>query len=242
VLSQNLKASPDLATTELIELRSQPSASIAYNAGARSANSDVLVFAHQDVYLPVGWIDRLLSAIERLDKEVSNWGVLGLYGVRPDWSRIGRCWSSGLSRELGAEFNDFPSIVSADELLLVLNAEHDLNFDPSLPGFHLYGTDIVQTALKQSIGAFAIHNPVVHNSVPVRSLSGPYTVAYRYLQKKWRAQLPIPTCIVPLTRTGLPLWTYRALSPLQEAGRIPKPVRPQERLHGQTIAKRLGYE
>ena len=51
-------------------------------------------------------------------------------------------------------------MVSVDELLIVLRIGSGLRFDERLPGFHLHGTDIVQSALHRGLGAFAIDAPV----------------------------------------------------------------------------------
>jgi hypothetical protein len=245
ILAENLRLSPDLGSVRLVEMRAQPSAAIAYNRGADMAGADVLVFAHQDVYLPAGWVGRLHAHIARIEATHGAWGMLGVYGVRADGTHVGHCWSSGLQRELGGPFAEPVPIVSADELVLVVNGRSGLRFDEALPGFHLYGTDIAQTSLERGLGAFAVHDPVVHNSRRVRSLAGAYTRAYDYMRRKWRKRLPIPTTVVALTRTGLPLWRHRAstrLGWLLRAGAAAGTRQQPGHSNGRDIAVKLGYE
>lgn len=243
ILARNLRASPDARAVPVVELWSQPSASVAYNLGASEASAEVLVFAHQDVYLPAGWMDRLHAAIDEVVRRHGDWGVLGVYGLRSDGTHVGHCWSSGLQRELGSRFAEPCAIVSADELVLVVNGRSGLQFDPALPGFHLYGTDIVQSSLQRGLGAFAVHNPVVHNSRRVRTLAGAYTTSYRYMQRKWRSRLPIPTSVIALTRLGIPLLNHRVRTRLRRAlGSETCAVGTALPMGGADISRRLGYE
>src|SRR3546814_16444416 len=79
-------------------------------------------------------------------------------------------------------------------------------FDTMLPYFHLYGTDIVQIALAQGHGAYAVELPVVHNNRPVATLRSGYARAYAHARRKWRAQLPIWTSICKPSRWPVALW------------------------------------
>ena len=129
---------------------------------------------------------------------------------------------------------------SVDELVIILRRKSGLRFDEKLPGFHLYGADIVQTALARRLGAYVIDAPVVHNDKRVKDLGREYGNAYRYLQRKWRERLPIPTTIAPITRWGVPLWRVRMRDWVM---RRRKGVRYDELLPDPVdIARRLGYE
>ncbi len=132
--------------------------------------------------------------------------VAGPYGVRADGCHVGLVWDGGLERELGASGFGHAPIVSLDELLLIVRDEEGFGFDPQLPHFHLYGTDLAQSALAAGRRAFAVELPLVHNSQLVDSLSGGYTSAYLYARDKWRALLPIPTTVCTLSTSPLPLW------------------------------------
>lgn len=201
-LDANLRASDDLQqhSDNLLVAENPPSASIGVNGMLDRVNADYAVIAHQDVYLPRGWIDALEDAILRIEATDRDWGVIGVYGVRPDGVHVGRVWSSGLGREVGEAFDTPVRVGSLDELLLVVNMSAGLRFDEKLPGFHLYGADIVQIANAAGKSAYVIHAPVVHNSLPVVSLSGSYMTAYRYMCRKWRARLPIHTPVATIRR------------------------------------------
>ena len=166
ILAENLAVSPCLAKhpNSLAVFLDQPSASIAYNRGLDSTQADVVVFAHQDVYLPSGWDQVLLRSLAQLDEIDPNWAVAGLVGLTLDNSILGHVWSTGLAREIGSS-SQLPSPTTCiDELLIILKRNSGIRFDPELPSFHLYGTDIVRTALGAGYGAYIINAPVIHNS------------------------------------------------------------------------------
>lgn len=245
VLAGNLAASPLLSnkSVPLIVERGHESAALAYNAGLKRAVADVVIFAHQDVYLPRGWDRKLLSTIQLLESENKNWGVLGAIGINETGSLVGKVWSTGLRREVGAEFSRPARAQSFDELAIVLRKETGLRFDANLPGFHLYGTDIVQSAMKAGFGAYVFNGPVVHNSLPAIRLGRSYTAAYRYLQRKWWMELPIYTTILPITRYGWPLlreWlSQKKKHILGQLAKREQFTRHEAPLH---IAQNLGYE
>ncbi len=51
-----------------------PSASLAYLSGLEKCTEQIVVFAHQDVYLPAGWEKGLEQAIETLNSRGEKWG------------------------------------------------------------------------------------------------------------------------------------------------------------------------
>jgi hypothetical protein len=244
VLTQNLLTST-LAFCDRTEVSLQRgfcSAGKAYNTALDQTTQEVVVFAHQDVYLPQRWLDQLHDAIGIVESTDPNWAVIGVYGVTANGEHVGHCWSSGLNRILGESFAIPRRVCAIDELVIVLKRSSGLRFDEKLPGFHLYGTDIVQVALANGFSAYVIHAPVVHNSRPVRTLHGAYAEAYHYMRQKWRKQLPISTTVVPLTRTGYPLW--RALLRRAIRGVIGdgNPLINRQAFPGRDIARRVGFE
>jgi hypothetical protein len=78
-------------------------------------------------------------------------------------------------------------------------------FDAELPGFHMYGTDIVQIARSNRLSAYVIDAPVIHNSLPYLKFDQHFLTSYCYMQEKWKAILPIKTTVTTLTRFGWPL-------------------------------------
>ncbi len=244
VLEHNLLMSPlvAFADRQVILQRGYPSAAKAYNGVLEQADGEWIVLAHQDVYLPKPWLEQLRSGIEMVESHDPNWAVIGIYGVAHDGQHVGHCWSSGLGRELGVSFDQPQAVSAIDELLIVLRRSAGLRFDEGLPGFHLYGTDIVQTALKKGLSAYVVHAPVVHNSRSVRTLRGPYAASYHFMRKKWRDQLPVATTVVTLTRSGYPLMSALLRRSLKHL-RGGKPLSHHDQGgRGKDIARRLNYE
>lgn len=207
-LAACLARSPDVQSGRLplTAIRGASSMAQAYNKALAQSDADIVVLAHQDVYLPAGWLDRAHLVTDELTQEHPDWLAAGPYGVRADGRHIGKVWDVGLGCELGAGGFAPAAVASLDELLLILRREDGFQFDPALPHFHLYGTDLVQSALALGRSAWAVELPVVHNSQRVDSLSGGYTAAYRYAARKWRGRLPIPTTVCDLTTNPVPLW------------------------------------
>lgn len=219
------------------------SAARAYNEAIALCRHDLIVFAHQDVYLPLGWEATLFKQAALLQEEDPTWGVLGVYGVTASGSHVGYVWSSGLNTLLGKSFARPAAVASVDELLIVLRRSSGLQFDDGLPGFHLYGTDIVQTALRRGCGAYVICAPVVHNSRPVLYLPDDYVRAYDYEVSKWRAKLPIPNCVAPLVSSRTNRWQMRGRQILAKLrNRHRDRATFDRKLDCVEIAQRLGFE
>lgn len=218
VLARNLMRSPLLGRPGVtLQLqRGFTSAALAYRAAMPQCTSDLLVFVHQDVYLPGNWEDALRRSIARLERTDRDWAVLGVYGVQPTGAQIGRVWSSGLDSMFGAPFDAPIPVESIDEVLIVLRRSSGVEFDPSLPGYHLYATDLVQTALSRGKGAYVICAPVVHNSRPSLYLGHDYFSAYDYVAGKWKDRLPIQNNVARVVKPGLAYLRLRARHKLNE--------------------------
>jgi hypothetical protein len=210
VLKKNLLSSPCVKDRMKVQLlRGYQSASEAYENGRREAENDILLFVHQDVYLPHGWLSRVRRNIELLETENIPWSVMGVIGKTYEDITVGTCWSNGKGKELGTIIHEPVEVVSVDELVIIIKRQTKTAFDMSLPGFHLYGTDIVQNALETGYGAFVIYAPVIHNSLPVIKIDKSYYAGYRYLRHKLEKKLPVYTTVIPITRWPAPLWRFR---------------------------------
>jgi hypothetical protein len=212
VLAANLMRSPIFNQPDVrVHLqRGYASASLAFCAALAQCQHDVVVFVHQDVYLPKQWERQLMRSIHALSATDPDWAVLGVYGVLPSGKQMGCVWSSGLDAVFGAPFDKPAAVQSIDEVLIVLRRSSGIGFDAALPGYHLYATDLVQTALSRGLGAYVISAPVVHNSRPALYLARDYFKAYTYMCRKWRHRLPIHNNVAQLTRPGLAYWRLRA--------------------------------
>ncbi len=206
-LARNLRSSPDIGTYDipLSVLWNEVSASAAYAMAMRDAYAEFLIFAHQDVYLPRGWFANLEREIDRLSEVDPEWAVACLAAARADGSWCGHVWDSGLGILCGRPFSKPMPVASLDELLLIIRRGANVRFDPDLPSFHLYGTDIVLTAYAQGRFAYVVDVPAIHNCKGRRLIGPDYVEAYEFMVNKWRHQLPWPTLIHPLMNNRLRL-------------------------------------
>jgi hypothetical protein len=193
VVAGNLALSPVIASGKLQLLieKNSPSASIAYNRIIDRSVAPIVVLVHHDVYLPRGWDMLLRMRIAEVTSFDPDWAVIAPFGVGLDRFGYGTVWSSSLGTIVGRVANGPAPIQSADELLLVLRRDSGLRFDETLPGFHLYGTDIVQSARSQGRGAYAMSLPLIHNDVFKSYLDDSFAIAYRHQSRKWRDRLPL---------------------------------------------------
>ncbi len=207
ILARNLLHSPEVEDGRVPRtvIWDAPSASIAYHDAISRATADILVFAHQDIYFPEGWFQQLRRVCKSLTSMDPLWAVAGLVGMTPDCRYVGHLWDSGLGFICGGPFGAPQEVVSLDEVVLVVRRTAGISFDPELPSFHLYGTDIVLRARDLRKKAYVIDLPVIHNTKPILRLHPSYVAAYRFMVRKWNAALPWPTVILPLTRNPLPL-------------------------------------
>lgn len=208
VLANCLQRSPDISQGR-IPLRTFEkfsSASQAYNQALSEADpGTIIVFAHQDVYLPAGWPSRLIAQLNALHARDADWAVAGLIGVDQAGTVAGTVWTTALDKLIHGE-GALPAPVEAlDELVLVLRAGSGLRFDDRLPGFHMYGVDIVQEAARAGRRSYAIEAPAIHHDKVTPRLDHGYKAAWRFMRSKWRERLPIPTLIAPLDRAPLRL-------------------------------------
>lgn len=212
-LKHNLMAS-DMISSEHVPLhieRNAESAALAYNHGIDSSTAPIIIFAHQDVYFPPGWERRLCDAITTLEKQDPNWALLAPFGMTDDGEHIGPVWSSSLGRIVGRTADVHELAQSFDELVIVMRRASGLRFDTKLPGFHMYGTDIVQTARARGLGAYVCALPLVHNDEFHGLVHQDFSRAYHFMRHKWRNRLPLRTPILWVTRYGMPLYKGRLL-------------------------------
>ena len=210
-LSQNLLAS-EIVSNRGIQVhveRGAPSASVAYNRGLAATTQPIVIFAHQDVYFPPGWGDRLLTLIKMLDQYDPDWALLAPFGMSETGKHIGDAWTTSLSRRVGQVVSTPTPAQSFDEMVIILRRASGVRFDDALPRFHLYGTDIVQTATAQGKGAYVADLPVVHNDGFHDRLRQDFAESYHYVRRKWRENLPLRTPVLWLRWHGLSLLLYR---------------------------------
>lgn len=204
ILSANLLRSPEVISGQLachVE-RGAPSATVAYTRALEATTADLVIFAHHDVYLPPGWTALLTRRLAELP---DDWALFGAFGVGLDAAHIGPVWSSSLGQIVGRVPLAPVPVQSFDEMLIVMRRAAGLRWDTALPGWHFYGTDIVATARAAGRGCYAGALPTVHNDRYHDALGPDFTAAYRFMQRKWAAALPLRSPITKVSRSGLHL-------------------------------------
>jgi len=211
ILESTLLRSPDLkGGIEIVIERDALSAAAGYNAGMKKSSGDILVFVHQDVYLPEGWFAQLFQAIDYLNGEEPLWAVLGVYGNEPSGIGHGHLYSTGLGCIVGAPLEHPVKIQTLDEVVLVLRRSSGLCFDECLPGFHLYGADICLEAHRRALTCHVVEAFCIHNSKGMALLPWAYWQAWLYIRRKWWHCLPVITPTLRVTRWGGVAFRYLA--------------------------------
>lgn len=202
VLESSLQRSPDLKSgVQVILQRGYRDAGRAYNHALELATNEIVIFLHQDVYLPPGWIDALSSAMAQLAQHDPAWGVLGVYGVTMTGQPRGWTYSTGLGRMLGQSFSQPERVRTLDEMLLVIRRTSGLEFDELLPGFHMYGTDICLQAERRGLTNYAIPAFAVHNSNGIHRLPWAFWRACLHVQHAHRDVLPVISVCATIPRS-----------------------------------------
>jgi hypothetical protein len=212
VLTRALLNSADVnSASEVILERGHRNAASAYNAAIEKAKTDLVVFAHQDMYFPDGWFASVSRAIEHLDQSDARWGVLGVWGVAPSGQCIGNMYCAGLREKLGSPFTGAIEVRSLDEVVLIIRKSSGLRFDAQLPGFHMYGTDICLEAARRGLKSFVVSAFCIHNTNGYKLLPLQFWLGYWFMRRKWKTQLPISTTCTQITFGCWPMFKWNLL-------------------------------
>jgi hypothetical protein len=219
VLQQNLLLSPGLLNggrNQLVIKRGFPSASLAYNSAIEEAEHDIVIFVHQDVYLPDTWFTSLQRCLAFLEETDVSWGVLGCFGSRKGADGgLGRVYTSGMGWH-GRPLARPEPVETLDEIILVVRKSSGLRFDPRLPHFHLYGTDICMTARERGLTSYAFQGFCVHNTNQLLSLPKEFYTCYRHIRHRWSRYLPIHASCMTISRLNGALYRKRIAEARQQ--------------------------
>ncbi len=232
LLENNFEASPTLRNPRIAQVIIQKgfkSAALAYNDAIDKAKTDLIVFAHQDVYFPEAWLKDLDRALLILEEKDPNWAVLGCYGIDRKGEGVGYVHSVGLG-VLGCPFLEPVPVISLDEFVLIVRKSANVRFDATLPHYHFYGTDICLAARKKGLNNFAISAFTVHNTKLV-PLPKEFFECYWHIKKIWKEFLPITTPCIRVTRFNGDLIRRKLMAfsnrirgnRFQGGGRLPDP-------------------
>ena len=165
ILEDNLLASLSLEDDdELILIEDPPSIAAAYNDGAADAKNRIRCYIHSDVQIlkPA----ELRSAM--IEHCVDSVGMVGLIGSRssviPWW--FGTTCGSVTDARIGVIDRAAGGACSYLDGLLLATA-HEIEWDESYPGFHLYDHDICQQMLARGLPNYCLTGGaemVLHNT------------------------------------------------------------------------------
>ena len=201
IFEKNFAASPclgEIRPDRIIVQEGFSSAATAFNDAIDRAETDLIVFAHQDVYFPGDWLTNLNQSLDILERSDPDWGVLGGWGVNNRGLQVGYLYSAGLG-VLGKPFAQPIAIDTLDEYVLIMRKSSGLRFDPKLPHFHFYGTDICLSARKKKKSCYAISAFCIHNT-SYGLLPPEFFECYWHVKRKWKEFLPIQTSCIRVTR------------------------------------------
>lgn len=193
VLQANLLRSPLFKAYPLTVQRGYTNISKAYNE-AEITNS-IVVYVHNDVYLPESFYSDLMREMEYLYfNKKAYWHVLGVAGVK---LTNGKKESFGNILDRGREWKYNTNILPAevqtlDEVLLITHG--DKKFDENLD-LDFYGADICMNRKCYAINAYCEHNST--RKIGERTES--FYRCEKYFREKWKASLPIATTCSLLT-------------------------------------------
>jgi Glycosyltransferase like family len=184
------------------------SAAKAYNDAIDRSDNEIIVFCHQDMIFPAGWLLDLERALEYLDRTDPNWGVLGTFGETADAQGRGYVYMPGLGT-IGALSENPERVQTLDEIVLVIRKSSGLRFDSTLPHFHFYGVDLCLQAADRHMNSYAIPAFCIHNTQYNLVLPPEFYACYHHVKKRWKKYLPIQTTCVRITKFDLDMTKRR---------------------------------
>lgn len=188
VLNENLLHNAWFTEDPPIIQRGYTNIATAYNKA--EITMPVVVYVHNDVYLPADFWPDLFSALMNIE---SNWGVIGVAGVKlvngkkENFGNIidrGRQWRYNLDK-LPAE------VQTVDELLFITKG--DIVFDENLD-LDFYAADACMQMIAKGRKNYVINATVHHNSTrPIGGRTESFYRCQEFFKNKWKDYLPIVT-------------------------------------------------
>jgi hypothetical protein len=190
-LRNNLLLSPDISKHNLLLQYNYTNLSKAYNDAKPS--EDIVIYVHQDVYLPGGFFNQLTTSILQLTVSNCNWGVIGPAG------RSSRGWFGSIV-DRGKNWGNselLPKEVDTLDELMLVTKNNEFIFDEGILNHHLFGADLCMQAREAGKLNYAINAYCHHNSSSSYELPKEFEVSKQYIKQKWNKYLPIyTTCTV----------------------------------------------
>ncbi len=196
-LRLNIEASPGLreVDAQVIAYRGAADPAEALAAGAAHAESEWLLFCHQDVYFPSGFGQRLNELLAAVPADERRRTLIGFAGMAVNATRDGVA-PAGFVIDRLSRFDQRASseALSIDELAIVVARDSVHRIDPRL-GWHLWATDLCLEAITQhQVFARIVRLPLFHNSLNDHVLPASFHASAAVLADKHAAAFgPIPT-------------------------------------------------
>ena len=135
------------------------SAARALDFGAKQANGEWLLFAHQDVLLlGSGW----LAEVERMLNRFHPSGWVGVAGMTAGGEFCGLLLDR--ARLHGAPVANLAEVQTLDECLIIRRRQQGEYFDEAVPGWHAYGVEACCRATRNGEQNYVLSLPVWHDS------------------------------------------------------------------------------
>ena len=208
----NLAVSPDLLQEntphQLLALYQAPNIAVALAEGIKHCQHTWIVLAHQDVYLPQGWLADVQHAWHMAEQKLGRAiGVAGVAGMvqnaAGDFDFAG-CAMDRIYTFLHSADQLPAQAHSLDELVLVYRRDRFIpELNPEL-GFHYYATDSVFKAEAAGFIGAILPVPCLHNTSRYDTTDNDADVQQKsqIFRQIWQHRLPIRTTIAHLTHEG----------------------------------------
>ena len=162
------------------------------NFGLNQAQTPWVVFSHQDVRFPAGWLPSVIRMLSGLPESVA---LVGLVGTQAD----GRYRGHIVDPNGQSYWGPLPAdVLVLDEVVLILRRDSGLRFNEDVPGFHCYGTDLCLQAHSLGLRVVAVDAVVRHLSSG--RVDESYDKATRWILDRWGSEyghiIPTPATII----------------------------------------------
>jgi hypothetical protein len=195
-LRANVEHSPGLAevNARIVSVRRAANPAAALKAAAPHVATDWVLLAHQDVYFPRGFGERLNALLAQVAAADRVHTLIGFAGMGVDREHRGVTPAGFVvDRTTRSDWGANDHAVSIDELALVMPRDGVHRLDPVL-GWHLWATDLCLAAITtHKRFARIVRLPVFHNSLTDHRLPEAFHASAAMLAAKYPDWGPIHT-------------------------------------------------
>jgi len=201
-LRDNFLSSPifeDDHPHQLILLENESSAADAIDKGIKKSVNELIIYAHQDVYFPLGWDSLFIERVAQAKNIFSDAAMFGVYGAS---YKNGKNIHAGTvldrHRYLDAKTPLPAKVDSVDELAFGFFKSEFPGTDCSL-GYHLYAADIACRYKDKKMSTIVVDALCFHNSAGGFSLPDNFYNSLSHIKNNWKKYFPMATCCITIT-------------------------------------------